>query len=337
MTRQAAMKTGLVAAAVLALSACAAAPEPAGGAPVAAAQQTQFQQDRKAILAMAGTYDVGFDFKETVAIAPGYKLMPEKRTGGDEVVTVIADAGRFISLQHILVAGPADDPTVVKHWRQDWVYEPAKVLRFKGRHTFEMDAVSASQRAGAWSQTVYQVDDSPRYGGVGRWKHDGGVSTWTSDISRRPLPRRDDTTRVDYDVVQAVNRHTITPWGWSHEQDNSKLKLTGKGPEEIVREVGVNSYRRNDRMNRKPADDYWAKTAGLWSDVRKVWTKLETNGRAFTVADDPQGSELYSPVLDVADELAAGRIDEKKALEQVTELIRKQTSGPASSALAAAK
>jgi hypothetical protein len=331
----AAIRTGLVAMGLLAASSCATAPNPAQGAPVAASERAHFQQDRKAILAMAGTYDVAFDFKETVAIAPGYKLMPEKKTGGDEVVTVIADTGRFISLQHILVVGAADDPSVVKHWRQDWVYEPASVLRFKGRHTFAMDAVPKAARAGAWSQTVYQVDDSPRYGGVGKWKHDGCVSTWSSDLSWRPLPRRDDTTRVDYDVVQAVNRHTITPWGWSHEQDNSKLKLTDKGAEEIVREVGVNSYRRNDKMNRKPADDYWAKTAGLWSDVRKVWTKLETDGHAFTVADDPHGSELYSPVLDVADELAEGKIDEPKALAEVTELIRKQTSGPAAVAIAA--
>jgi hypothetical protein len=323
------------AAMALALSACAAAPPPAGGASIAADEQAQYHQDRKAILSMAGTYDVTFDFRETVAIAPGYKLAPEKKTGGDEVVTVIADTGRFISLQHILVVGPASDPSVVKHWRQDWVYEPASVLRFKGRHTFAMEAVPEAARAGAWSQTVYQVDDSPRYGGVGRWKHGGGISTWSSDVSWRPLPRRDDVTRQDYDVVQAVNRHTITPWGWSHEQDNSKLKLTNADPREIVREVGTNTYRRNDRMNRKPADDYWAKTAGLWSNVRAVWSKLETNGHAFTVADDPHGSELYSPVLDVADELAEGKIDEKTALAQVTDLIRKQTSGPAAGALAA--
>jgi hypothetical protein len=334
--RTVAIRTAMAALVLAAVSGCATEAPQAGNAP-AVSEQAHFEQDRKAILAMAGAYDVSFDFKETVAIAPGYKLAPEKKTGGDEVVTVIADAGRFISLQHILVGGPASDPSVVKHWRQDWVYEPAKVLRFKGRHTFEMDDVPAAQRRGAWSQTVYQVDDSPRYGGVGRWKHDGGISTWTSDLSWRPLPRRDDTTRTDYDVVQAVNRHTITPWGWSHEQDNSKLKLTDKGPQEIVREMGANTYRRNDRMNRKPADDYWAKTAGLWSDVRKVWARLEANGRAFTVADDPLGSELYSPVLDVADELAEGKIDEKTALAQVTDLIRKQTSGPAAGAIAAAK
>ncbi|MEP7210633.1 MAG: DUF6607 family protein [Alphaproteobacteria bacterium] len=328
----AAIRTGLVALCLLAASSCTTAPTPT---PVVASEQAPFQQDRKAILAMAGTYDVHFDFKETVAIAPGYKLMPEKKTGGDEVVSVIADTGRFISLQHILVVGAADDPSVVKHWRQDWVYEPASVLRFKGRHTFEMDTVPAAARKGAWSQTIYQVDDSPRYGGVGKWKHDGGVSTWTSDISWRPLPRRDDTTRVDYDVVQAVNRHTITPWGWSHEQDNSKLKLSDKGAEEIVREIGVNSYVRSAIVNRKPADDYWAKTASLWSDVRKVWTKLEADGHAFTVADDPHGTELYSPILDVADELADGKIDEAKALAEVTTIIRKQTSGPAAAAIAA--
>jgi hypothetical protein len=332
--RKTAIRLGLAALGVLALSACADAPAPAGSAPVAAENQERYHQDRKAILTMAGTYDVTFDFKETIALAPGYKLAPEKKTGGEEVVTVIADTGRFISLQHVLVVGPASDPSVVKHWRQDWVYEPAKVLRFKGRHTFATDAVPKAARAGAWSQTVYQVDDSPRYGGLGVWKHEGEVSTWSSDLSWRPLPRRDDTTRQDYDVVQAVNRHTIAPWGWSHEQDNSKLRLSDKGPEEIVREVGVNTYRRSDKVNRKPADEYWARTAALWSEVRKVWAKLEADGHAFTVADDPHGTELYSPVLDVADELADGKIDETKALVRITDLIRKQTSGPAAEALA---
>ncbi|MBI1360897.1 MAG: hypothetical protein GC155_11520 [Alphaproteobacteria bacterium] len=333
---RAAIQTFLACAALLAVSSCA--------TPTAAVDQVgsptpnlqaQYESDRRAILSMAGTFDVTFDFRETVAVAPGYKLAPEKKTGGDEVVSVIADTGRFISLQHILVVGPADDPSVVKHWRQDWVYEPAKALRFKGRHTFAMEAVPGEARKGAWSQTVYQVDDSPRYGGVGRWVHDNGVSTWTSDLSWRPLPRRDDVTRQDYDVVQAVNRHTITPWGWSHEQDNSKLRLTDVGPQEIVREVGVNSYRRSATVNRKPADDYWAKTAALWSDVRKEWARLEADGRPFTVTDDPLGTELYSPVLDVADNLADGAISEEEARDKIVAMIRQQTSGPASAAIAA--
>jgi len=39
------------------------------------------------------------------------------------------------------------------------------------------------------------------------------ASTWEPEVSWRPLPRRDGTTRDDYDVIEAVNRHTITAWG----------------------------------------------------------------------------------------------------------------------------
>lgn len=223
---------------------------------------------------------------------------------------------------------------VVKHWRQDWAYEPVGVLEFKGRDEFDVEDVPSGARKGVWSQVVYQVDDSPRYGGYGGWAHGPDASTWESNVSWRPLPRRDDTTRTDYQVIAATNRHTITAFGWTHEQDNSKSVLTGTGPRELVREVGVNTYRRSEAVNRKPVDDYWARTAGMWTEVRAVWARLEADGRAFTVADDAEGSSLYTPVLEVADRLTAGEIDEAKAVKEAVALIRKQTSGPASAALA---
>jgi hypothetical protein len=42
---------------------------------------------------------------------------------------VIEDTGRRIVLQHMLVITDDNDKTfVIKHWRQDWEYEPARVL-----------------------------------------------------------------------------------------------------------------------------------------------------------------------------------------------------------------
>ena len=71
-------------------------------------KDSTFEQDRQAILAMAGDYQVHFDFTETVPLHEGYKLKDKKLSGGYEVVRVIEDTGDFISLQHILVVGPQD-------------------------------------------------------------------------------------------------------------------------------------------------------------------------------------------------------------------------------------
>jgi hypothetical protein len=39
------------------------------------------------------------------------------------------------------------------------------------------------------SEAVWQTDDSPRYGGIGRWQYQHGVSAWQSDLTLRPLAR----------------------------------------------------------------------------------------------------------------------------------------------------
>jgi hypothetical protein len=297
------------------------------------------EADRRAILSMAGEYDVTFRFTETVAIAEGYALKEPDVSGADEVISVIVDEPGFISLQHLLVVdiGEGMDPIVVKHWRQDWIWEPAEVLAFEGRGTWRRDSIPAAEREGAWSQTVYQVDDSPRYAGYGRWEHRGEISTWASNRIWRPLPRRDDTTRSDYQVIECVNRHTITPWGWSHEEDNAKVALTEAGPREIVREIGTNSYESTDAIEEAAAERYWTATAGLWSTVREAWSALETDGRGFSIADDAEGNLLYTPMLILADRLLAGGIDEATAESEALDLIRRQTSGPAAAALAAAE
>jgi hypothetical protein len=295
------------------------------------------EADRVAILAMAGEYDVTFNFHETIAIAAGYELAEPYVSHADEVIRVLADEGGFISLQHLLlvVPGEGEDPIVVKHWRQDWSYEPARVLAFEGRGTWEMQPVDAEDAAGAWSQTVYQVDDSPRYAGVGRWRHEGGASTWASNVIWRPLPRRDDTTRTDYQVIECVNRHTITSWGWAHEEDNAKVALTEAGPQEIVREIGTNTYVSADVEADYAADAYWDATKALWERVRTAWSSLEADGRPFSIADDPWGNGLYGPMLEIADKLASAEIDLPAAETQALSLIRTQTSGPAAERLAA--
>lgn len=298
----------------VALGGCATTATTASASP-AIDRQKNFEADRAAILAMAGNYKVKFDFIETVSFDESYELKDQKISGGHEIVRVIADEGDFISLQHILVVG-GEEKFPVKHWRQDWRYEPASVLVFKGGNTWESRPVSAADARGKWSQVVYQVDDAPRYGALGVWTHDAGISEWTPPAEWRPLPRRDATTRDDYHAVDAVNRHTITPAGWVHEQDNTKLVLTGGTPKALVREIGVNTYTRFDDFDIAVGDDYWAETADFWAEIRDEWTRIENENTEFGLTIQGEPEEFYMQVLELAGEVEEG---EKSAAEAAAE------------------
>ncbi len=289
------------------------------------AEAAKFEADRQAILAMAGDYAVTFDFRETVPFADGYEMKEPKVSAAHEIVRVIEDSGDFISIQHILVVGGAQKAPV-KHWRQDWRYEPAQVLKFVGGNAWRMEAVSADERAGAWSQVVYQVDDAPRYGAVGKWTHEAGVSEWTPPAEWRPLPRRDATTRDDYDAVDAVNRHAITPFGWVHEQDNSKLVLRDGAPHVIVREVGVNTYRKIESSDAHIADDYWAATKDYWAGVRAEWARLENESGEFALTVQGEPEPVYNPLLALAKGVQDGEMAGDAAVADAVSVIAEFTT-----------
>ena len=314
---------GLALAGVLAAQGCAGALAH-GPTMTAQAEQAKFEQDRKAILAMAGDFDVTFDFRETVSLTPGYELKRPKVSGANEIVRVLEDRGDFIRLQQILVMKMGDDTIVTKHWRQDWQYEPASVLVFIGGNAWETRKVPASQRAGKWSQTVYQVEDSPRYGAVGAWTHSNGVSQWTPPAEMRPLPRRDMTTRKDYDAVLAVNRHTITPFGWVQEEENSKLVLRGDH-HVLAREIGVNTYKRTSPLPRD-GDDYWNATKAFWAQVRDDWSRLETSAPTFGLTIQGEPEPLYIPILTLADDVQAGKIATDAAVVEAKNMIARFTT-----------
>ena len=144
---------GVLLAGAIILGGCATVDTPAASSASAMSGQEQkkFEQDRQAILAMAGDYHVTFDFIETVSFVEGYDLKDRKLSGGNEIVRVIEDTGDFISLQHILVVG-GDQKFPIKHWRQDWRYEPDEVLTFVGGNAWVARPVSEAERDGAWSQ-----------------------------------------------------------------------------------------------------------------------------------------------------------------------------------------
>ncbi len=283
-------------------------------------EQTSFAQDRESILAMAGDYRVTFDFRETVSLAPDYEPTPPKLSGGYEVVRVIEDRGDFISLQHILVID-ANEPFPVKHWRQDWQFEPDQVLVFTGGNAWAWRDVPEEERRGKWSQTVYQVDDTPRYGALAAWSYENGLAEWGPPREWRPLPRRDMITRDDYHAIDAVNRHVITPSGWVHEQDNTKLVLRGT-PAPLVREIGVNIYIRTSDFPVHVATDYWTATEDYWAAIRDEWSKIESEARSFGLTIQGETEALYTPLLELAGKVAAGEHQTSDAAAEGRKILR---------------
>lgn len=283
----------------LALTAAAAVAQPA---------PSSEERDRKAILGMTGNFEATFDFRETTVLQAGYKPFPGKKLGGEEVVRAIEDKPGKVVLQHMIVAVLEGKPVVIKHWRQDWTYEPKTVLAYTAMGQWKLQPVPEAERKGAWSQTVWGTDDSPRYGAVGRWTYANGVTQWLSSYTRRPLPRRDATRHPPYDHLEGTNRHVLTPTGWVQEEVNEKVGLKNGQPVGYVRETVTNSYDRYDKFPVAAADDYWTKTGAYWGKVRAAWDRAIGKGNGVAVPEDAEmGSVTGERLMDLADEVNDGK------------------------------
>ena len=317
-------------AAILALSVAttpALADDPIKGR-TAAEEQASFQADRADILAMAGDFKVTFDMKETTSWREDYEPIKAKVSGGHESVRVIEDTGRKIVLQHLLVVGDNDNPFVVKHWRQDWEYEPKQILAYAAPGEWKLKNVPERLRNGRWSQTVYQVDDSPRYAAWGQWTTTNGVRRWRSSWTVRPLARRDATRNPVYDHYMSINRHQPMPGGWIHWQDNMKMKWVDGEAVPYVQESVLNTYKKFDDYPVKAADDYWDATSDYWKEVRSEWDAALARHDGITVEEEPNtGTVISGRLLEMGTKIAQGEMTESAAISEARGLIRKGTSG----------
>jgi hypothetical protein len=276
------------------------------------------ERDRRAILAMAGPYRVSFDFLEVLRFDPALKPDAPYQSWGTEYVFVSEDRDDFIALQHILVmrAHMEDDstgkPIVVRHWRQEWRYQSDALLAYEGANTWARRTVPVQQRDGAWVQSVYQVDDSPRYAARGRWQHNDSYSTWISDETWRPLPRREWSVRKDYQVLVGTNRHTITLDGWVQEENNLKLVLDNNGKARtqmpyLAREYGFARYQRIKDYDFSAGEYYFARTEPFWAEVRAGWRDIGEHQPRFTLKVPVDQGRLFEPFFEYAQNLADGK------------------------------
>jgi hypothetical protein len=287
----------------------------------------KFQADRAIILAMAGNYIVKFDFHETTAWQADYTPIAAKISGGHEAVRVIEDTGRVIKLQHLLIAEHDGKTFVIKHWRQDWTYEPASVLVYAGTGKWTLEHVPERMRKGRWSQTVWQTDDSPRYGGWGEWSEEAGVPRWRSNWTWRPLARRDALRKPVYDRYRAINRHSPSPAGWIHWQDNIKMGTKDGKLVPFVQESVLNSYTLSNNYDPKPADDYWAKTSAYWAAVRSEWDKVIVAQNGVNVGEVAEtGSIAAERLMGMASEIHDGTLKTDDAIKRARAVIAEVTT-----------
>jgi hypothetical protein len=289
-------------------------------------EKAAFEADRADILAMAGDFKVRFDMQESTPWLAGYIPIEAKISGGHESVRVIEDTGRKIVLQHLLVVDMNGESYVVKHWRQDWEYEPARYLAYADTNEWAWEPIEERQRKGRWSQTVYQVDDSPRYASYGEFETQGGVRRWRSHWTWRPLARRDAIRDTPYDRYYAINRHQTAPDGWIHWQDNMKMGTVDGALQPVVQEYVLNTYTRFSDYDTKAADDYWAATKGYWAAIRAKWDEVAASKGGIAIEEEAQtGTVISGRLLELADEIRTGDTAEAAAVAEATKLIDDNT------------
>lgn len=237
----------------------------------ATAQVDKKQLDREAIKAMCGCYEVTFKYTETFAPEIDYEKKLDYSAAALEWAQLIVDENDKLSIQHLLVV---HDTTVIKHWRQDWLFENRNVFYYNKDNSWTFKELEKNNVKGQWTQKVYQVDDSPRYSGSATWIHADGKTYWENKTDS-PLPRREYTKRKDYNVMLRGNRQELTEYGWLHEQDNDKI-IREESTEDVLlaQEKGYNTYKKIDDSRCQLAQNWWKENNKLWEKVRTVWTEV---------------------------------------------------------------
>ena len=264
------------------------------------AQKAKLEQDQNAIKSMCGCYEVKFNFKETFNYANDstYKPSKEKHDLGLEWVTLVEDQPNKIVLQHLLITGKTESD-IVKHWRQDWLFENRNMYIFVKDQSWKFQNLKPNEVKGQWTQKVYQVDDSPRYEGSASWVHVDGSSYW-KNTTDAPLPRREHTIRKDYNVLNRRNIQEITSFGWIHEQDNKKFVRTENQSDKLLaEEKGMDVYTKVSDEKCVLAQNYWTKNYAMWKKVRDRWEIIFAKNKDLNLKKTVDEKPLFMHLFDL--------------------------------------
>ena len=257
----------------------------------------QKKQDNEAIKEMCGCFEIDFKFSETFQYSNDSNYSKSKNYNAKalEYAKLIKDEKGHISIQHLLVMGDY----VIKHWRQDWIYQNKDLLKYDGNNNWKYISKNKKDVKGQWTQKVFQVDDSPRYEGSATWVHADGKSYWENS-SYAPLPRREYTKRDDYNVMIRGNRHEITKYGWVHDQDNFKVVKDSESNSEVIiaSEKGLNTYTRVDESKCKEAINWWDENNEKWSLVLEKWNSIYSKKDDISLRRSVENKPLFSFLFD---------------------------------------
>jgi hypothetical protein len=256
--------------------------------------QSKKTKDQTAIKDMCGCFEVTYNFAETFNYSKDttYKPSKNKISSALEWAGLVIDDKNKISIQHILQVGNPAKPMIVKHWRQDWLYQNTNFYMYNGDNNWTFQQKAKKEVKKQWTQKVYQVDDSPRYEGSGTWVHLNGKSYWESTTTA-PLPRREYTKRNDYNITMRNNRHQINDAGWFHDQDNSKLLRTDGKDVLIANEKGYNVYKKVADSRCRVAQEWWDKHNEKWQSVRNKWNEIFNRNTDLTLETKVDNKPLY--------------------------------------------
>ena len=272
-------------------------------------QEAKKQQDIKAIKSMCGCYEVKFNFAETFQYAKdsaNYKPSATKHDYGLEWVELVEDTPNKIMLQHLLIVS---DDMIIKHWRQDWLYENTDLYSFYKDNTWKYNKLAKKDVKGQWTQKVFQVDDSPRYEGTASWANIDGKQYWMNTTDA-PLPRREQTKRNDYNVLKRRNIHEITKTGWNHEQDNDKIARDDSGKDVLLaQEKGFDVYTKVDDSKCLAAQNWWKENNTLWKNVRTKWDTVFDQNKDLKLEAKVNRKALYSLLFDLKPEATKAESD----------------------------
>ena len=253
----------------------------------------QKKQDIEAIKEMCGCFEIDFKFSETFQFSNDSNYSKSKNYNAKalEYAMLIKDEKDHISIQHLLVMGDY----VIKHWRQDWIYQNKDFLKYDGNTNWKYMSKTKKDVKGQWTQKVFQVDDSPRYEGSATWVHVDGKSYWENS-SYAPLPRREYTKRNDYNIMIRGNRHEITKYGWLHDQDNFKVVKDLESDSEVIiaSEKGLNKYTKVDESKCNEAKKWWDENNQKWSFVLNKWNSIYSKKDDISLRQTVENKPLFS-------------------------------------------
>lgn len=286
------------------------------------AVQAQTAEELKAIDQLCGCFEVTFNYSETFTNdnSKQYISGPLNEKKVIEYVHPIKKSNTEVVLQHILVVS---DKMMIKHWREDWSYQNNVIWDYDHDNTWKKRTIPADKVKGEWTQTVWEVSDAPRYQGSSKWVSTNDQTFWINTADA-PLPRREYTTRKDYNVMNRTNRLIVSDKGYMHEQDNLKIiRKAGQADSILAYEKGYNKYVRVDDSKCEKAKEFWKKKEAFWADVVAVWDAYFDKNNYINLKNAVDSKLLYEAL----DELEATNPSETTRRKEIEKVMSQYVTG----------